>query len=98
MKEQGILAFIVLFFLVFVIIVSSVIDIKYRIIPDELTIGGLILGLALSPLVHIYNNFFYLSVVHNIPDIILRVAYSLIGAIVGGGLLYFVGVVGNGFW
>lgn len=29
------------------------------------------------------------------PDIIVKILYSIIGAIVGGGLLYFIGVVGE---
>ncbi|MFN7181851.1 MAG: prepilin peptidase [Planctomycetota bacterium] len=94
-KSQGIVAFAVLFFLVFVIIVSSIIDLKYRIIPDELTVGGLIVGLILSPFIHIYGNSFYVLPALNVPDTILRIAYSVTGAIVGGGLLYFIGVVGE---
>lgn len=85
----------VLFFLVFVIIVSSMIDIKYRIIPDELTLGGLAIGLLLSPLVSVYNSYFYISTITSIPDVVVRILYSLIGAIVGGGLLYFIGVIGE---
>ncbi len=94
-KEQGILSYIVLFFLVFVIIVSSIIDLKYRIIPDELTVGGLAIGLLLSPIVSVYNNYFYISTITFMPDIVVRILYSLIGAVVGGGLLYFIGVIGE---
>lgn len=95
LTKQGIITFIVLFFLVFVIIVSSLIDLKYRIIPDELTIGGLFLGLLLSPFVSIYDSYFYLPAITTLPDSIVRILYSLLGALVGGGLLYFIGVVGE---
>jgi leader peptidase (prepilin peptidase)/N-methyltransferase len=93
--NQGIISFIVLFFLIFVLVVSSLIDLKYRIIPDELTLGGLALGVILSPFVHIYHNYFYISATNILPDAIMRIIYSLIGAIVGGGTLYFIGIIGE---
>jgi len=93
--NQGVKAFIVLYFLVFVIIVSSVIDIKYRIIPDELTLGGLILGFISSPWVWVYNEYFYTPLRADLHPLVLRFLYSLIGAIVGGGVLYLIGVIGE---
>lgn len=74
------------FFLLFGIVYSgigiaiTIIDIDHRIIPDELSIGGLVVGLALSPFV-----------VGNISGLL----WSAIGALVGATLIFLIRVLGG---
>ncbi len=68
------------------LIVATFIDIKLRIIPDEISVGGIVAGLlfALIKSIPSFRNFPHLP----IKD-------SLIGALAGGGLIYASGFLGN---
>jgi len=68
------------------LIVASFIDLSHQIIPDEISLGGLIVGLLLSAL--------YPSL-HGVHTLWLGVKASLMGALVGGGAIYLIGVFGN---
>ncbi|HEX9780553.1 MAG TPA: prepilin peptidase [bacterium] len=68
------------------LIVSSFIDLDFQIIPDEISLGGLILGLAVSPLV---------PALHGTDDRMLALTRSLIGVLTGGGILYATGLIGD---
>ena len=62
-------------------IVATFIDIEHIIIPDEITIGGMIAGFVLSVLV---------PELHNTPDRALALKASFLGIAVGGGLVYLI--------
>ena len=70
-----------LIYLVFVwaLIVVSFIDLEFQIIPDEISLGGLALGVLLSLLV---------PQLHGTLQRVAALKASLVGALVGGGLLY----------
>ena len=77
------------------LIVMSFIDFEHRIIPDVLDCPGIVLGLALSilhPAMHIrpqpWDTLFASPVIASVAD-------SLSGIILGGGLLFMLGILGQ---
>ena len=72
--------------LVCALIVSSFIDLEFQIIPDEISLGGLACGVVLSGLV---------PSLHGASSLWVSLGRSLIGLLVGGGLLYGTGIVGE---
>lgn len=79
-------AFFYCLLFVFALLVQSFIDLKYRIIPDVITIPGIFLGLlgaALFPQVHSETVWFKSLLV------------SALGFLVGGGILYLIGTIGE---
>jgi leader peptidase (prepilin peptidase)/N-methyltransferase len=60
------------------LLAASFIDLEHLIIPDELTIGGVIAGIFCS----------FLPALHNQPTITASVLQGFIGAAAGGGLIY----------
>ena len=75
-------------YLVFVwaLLVVSFIDLEHQIIPDEISLGGLVMGLVLSPLV---------PQLHGTTHRLAAFGYAVVGALVGGGLLYVTGLLGS---
>lgn len=68
------------------LIIATFIDIEHRIIPDEITLGGIVVGFILSlfiPELHGSN-------VHYIGG-----ARSFFGIIIGGGSIYLMGLLGD---
>ncbi|KPK37956.1 MAG: hypothetical protein AMJ78_10725 [Omnitrophica WOR_2 bacterium SM23_29] len=72
--------------LISILIIISFIDLEHRIIPDELSLGGLILGLILSGLY---------PALHDKTSMILGLKNSLLGILVGGGSIYLIGLFGS---
>jgi len=72
--------------LVYALIVVSCIDLDFQIIPDEISLGGLVLGLVLSGLV---------PSLHETDSRWLALGRSVLGGLVGGGLLYATGLLGD---
>ena len=68
------------------LIVASTVDLEFQIIPDEVSLGGLVLGLLLSLAV---------PSLHGTDSRWLSLSRAGIGAVVGGGLLYLTGVMGE---
>lgn len=62
-------------------IVATFVDIEHIIIPDEITIGGMIVGFVISAIV---------PELHNTPDRALAMKHSFVGIAVGGGLVYLI--------
>jgi leader peptidase (prepilin peptidase)/N-methyltransferase len=71
---------------VYGLIVSSFIDLEFRIIPDEISVGGLVVGVACSLLV---------PALHDTGSRSMALIRSGIGLLVGGGLLYATGAAGD---
>ncbi|MBU3911621.1 MAG: prepilin peptidase [Candidatus Omnitrophica bacterium] len=68
------------------LIVVTFIDLEFQIIPDRISIGGMILGIILSALMpQMHNSLTWKGGLIN----------SLIGLIAGGGLIYITGLLGN---
>jgi len=73
------------FYLVFVcsLIIATFVDIKHRIIPDEVSIGGMIVGFLLSAIKGLNLK----PITYN-PQPMFN---SFLGIIIGGGIIYLVG-------
>ncbi len=77
------------------LIVSTFIDFEYRIIPDEISVGGMVVGLIFSlfiPSLHVHG------VDPQAPWYwahLKSLGYSLVGVLVGGGTIYAMGVLGD---
>jgi leader peptidase (prepilin peptidase)/N-methyltransferase len=71
--------------LVCALIMTAFIDIQHRIIPDEISIGGMILGFILSAIkgLHLSPITYHLSPMLN----------SFLGIIIGGGVIYLTGKI-----
>lgn len=68
------------------LIVSSFIDLEFRIIPDEISLGGLIVGLVASGLI---------PTLHGTDVRFVALGRAVIGLLVGGGVLYLTGLLGD---
>ena len=75
-------------------IVAIFVDFSHRIIPDEITIGGMIAGLVFSfifpSLHHVYEPSQSWILVH-----LKSLGISLIGLLVGAGVIYAMGMLGD---
>jgi leader peptidase (prepilin peptidase)/N-methyltransferase len=75
-------------------IVATFVDFEHRIIPDEVSIGGMVLGILFSLL---------LPQMHDVPvegtslDVVHlhSVGLSILGVLVGGGSIYVMGMLGD---
>ena len=65
------------------LIVAGVVDMDHQIIPDEISLGGLVLGLIVVPLWLFLGG----------ESLSGALMYSLLGALLGGGMLWTVGFV-----
>jgi leader peptidase (prepilin peptidase)/N-methyltransferase len=72
--------------LVHALIVVSFIDLEFQIIPDEISLGGLVLGVLLSAVV---------PSLHGTTDRLHAVGWSVLGVLVGGGVLLLTGLLGD---
>ncbi len=74
-----------LFYLIFLccLIIAVFVDIRHRIIPDEVSIGGIILGFLLTAI-----RGFSLEPIHFDPKPVLD---SLLGIVIGGGIIWLTG-------
>jgi len=68
------------------LIVASFVDLDHQIIPDEISVGGLVVGLVLSGVI---------PALHGTDSVWTSLLRSFIGALVGGGLLYGTGIIGD---
>lgn len=77
---------LVYFAFVCALIVVSFIDLEFQIIPDEISVGGLVVALLLSVL---------LPQLHGAGSRPLGLGLAVIGMLAGGGLLYATGMLGD---
>ncbi len=68
------------------LIASSIIDLDFQIIPDEISLGGLVVGLILS---------FLVPALHGTASPWVSLGRALVGMLVGGGVLYGTGILGD---
>ena len=68
------------------LIVASFVDLEFQIIPDEISLGGLVIGVLLSVLI---------PALHGTDSRLLSLERSVIGLLVGGGVLYATGLLGD---
>lgn len=63
------------------LIVAGLVDVDHQIIPDEVSLGGLVMGLVAVPLWMIYSG----------DPVRVAITHSFVGALLGGGMLWIVG-------
>lgn len=68
------------------LVAASFIDLEFQIIPDEISLGGLVVGLVLSLLV---------PALHGTDSHLAALGRSAIGVLAGGGVLYATGMLGD---
>ncbi len=68
------------------LIVAAFVDIGHRIIPDEISIGGMAAGLICSVI---------FPQLHETHSFLLGFGRSLMGLLIGGGSIYLMGVIGD---
>ncbi|MEK6715703.1 MAG: prepilin peptidase [Candidatus Omnitrophota bacterium] len=68
------------------LLIAAFVDMKYRIIPDEVSLGGIILGLALS---------FIFPQIQNVNSHFSGLLLSVIGALIGAAITYLTGLLGS---
>jgi leader peptidase (prepilin peptidase) / N-methyltransferase len=68
------------------LIVATFVDFDFRIIPDEISVGGLVVGLFLSGLY---------PALHQAPSWWQSLLQALLGVLVGGGVLWVLGAIGD---
>lgn len=68
------------------LLIAAFVDMKYRIIPDEVSLGGIILGLALS---------FIFPQIQNANSHFSGLLLSVIGALIGAAITYLTGLLGS---
>jgi len=76
------------------LIVATFVDFELRIIPDEVSVGGMIVGLVFSSLIpslHMDN----LNIYSPFKNHVISLGYSLLGVLVGGGSIYILGMLGD---
>ena len=85
-------------FMVSGFIVATLVDFEHRIIPDEVSVGGIGLGLVLSlflPEMHVIHSEAIQVKYPVLAAHFLSLGYSLLGVLAGGGLIYAMGVLGD---
>ncbi|MFH1622033.1 MAG: prepilin peptidase [Candidatus Omnitrophota bacterium] len=77
-----------LIYIIFVcgLIVATFVDFNFRIIPDEINIGGMILALIISV---IYPH------LHGTNNHLLGLLRSFLGLLAGGGIIWLTGIIGD---
>ncbi len=74
------------------LIVATFIDFEHQIIPDEITLGGLVIGVLLSILYPPLHTPVSSTLWHGIKSSLIQ---SVLGIIAGGGAIYLIGVLGT---
>jgi leader peptidase (prepilin peptidase)/N-methyltransferase len=67
-------------------IVATFVDFEHRLIPDEVSIGGMVAGVVCS---------LFVPQLHGVHSPFLGVGYSLLGLLAGGGTIYLMGTIGD---
>lgn len=68
------------------LIVATFVDIKHRIIPDEVSLGGMVVGLIFSLLI---------PQLHGTDANLIALWRSFLGILIGGGSIYAMGMLGD---
>lgn len=68
------------------LIVATFVDFDFQIIPDEISLGGIVCGLAFS---------FFFPALQDAPTHFAGLFRSLLGVVIGGGVLWILGCLGD---
>ena len=72
--------------LVVFLIIAAFFDFRRRIVPNEISVGGMIIGLTFS---------FLIPQLHGSVSSVQSLGLSILGILIGGGSLYFIGLFGD---
>ena len=75
-------------------IVATFVDLEHRIIPDEISVGGMIVGVILSLFIPALHHVHTAGTWSFWPHF-KSLGYSLWGVLIGGGSIYLMGVLGD---
>ena len=75
-------------------IVATFVDFEHRIIPDEVSVGGMCVGLVLSLFIPSLHGL-VVSPGSGIQPYLLSFWYSIVGVLIGGGSIYLMGLLGD---
>jgi len=75
------------------LIVATFVDFEHRIIPDEVSLGGIVAGIILSIMIPQLHGYFPQQ--QGAPAYLLSAWKSLLGVLVGGGSIYLMGMLGD---
>jgi len=67
-------------------IIATFVDMKHRIIPDEISVGGIVVGIILSAII---------PELHDTTSWTASLWRSLLGVLIGGGAIYAMGLLGD---
>lgn len=81
-------------FMVSCFIVATLVDFEHRIIPDEISVGGIVFGLIFSLLIPSMHGLAYGGEAMFITHL-KSLGLSLLGVLVGGGVIYAMGILGD---
>jgi len=75
-------------YLIFIgaLIVATFVDFNFRIIPDEISLGGIVVGLVVSLI---------FPKLHQVDNHLLGLYRSFLGVIIGGGTIWLTGIIGD---
>ena len=79
------------FLFIAILICATFIDLDHMIIPDRFSIGGMLLGVLFSTLFPALHGVEAANIAGNIESAV----YSIIGVLVGTGLVYWIGILGE---
>ncbi len=68
------------------LIIATFVDISHRIIPDEISVGGIIVGFILSLI---------FPQIQNEKLLLWAAFHSFLGIVIGGGIIYLTGIIGD---
>lgn len=88
---ETVVHFMAVVYLIANLIVMTFIDLEFRIIPDEISISGIII----APIVSALFPFIHQPLPIQMPEFLNGLLGSLAGMIAGGGVVYLVGVIGK---
>jgi leader peptidase (prepilin peptidase)/N-methyltransferase len=74
------------------LVVAAFVDLEHRIIPDEISLGGIVMGFVLSCLIPALHGF---SVDMGSKAYLFSAGKSLLGILIGGGSIYAMGMIGD---
>ncbi len=72
--------------MIILLVIAAFFDLKYRIVPDKVSVGGIVVGLVFS---------LFVPQLHSVSGHIHSLGLSILGILIGGGSIYFMMVAGD---
>lgn len=82
-------------FMICCFVVAVFVDFEHRIIPDEVSVGGMVAGLVFSFLIPQMHGADSLVASHRFVNHFVSLGYSFLGVVIGGGVIYLMAILGD---